>query len=205
MSVSIPSTNLDDDYHSITITVTLEDLNWEAVDIHEIRVDFRIPGYYSNYATFSTINSIGGSQQRSTTFQYSTSWGTNYFQMKLTCRENIPLAFDPELYTEWEDYFVITPYSPPTTTTTPTSPNSNGSDLDLLPIILGSVGGFLGLVGIITGVYIIINKRKKTVSQAYLSSPSEATLYHSQFCVNCGLEIKNGDSFCSNCGAKRDG
>ena len=154
--------------------------------------------------TFSPISTIGGSQQRQTSFQYSTSWGINYFQMKLTCREDIPLAIDPELYTDWENFFMIQPYEPPSTPTDPTSPNTNQNNV-LLPIILGSVGGFLGLGAIATTIIVVVKRRKKEISPVYLESLMEASAVQTHYCVNCGSKVEMGDKFCTNCGAKRDG
>ncbi|MCG3257072.1 MAG: zinc ribbon domain-containing protein [Candidatus Heimdallarchaeota archaeon] len=204
LSVSISSTTLDTDYHSITITVQLLDLNFEAVDIHDIRVDFQIPGYYSNYVALDTISSIGGSSVKYTSIQYNTNWGTNYFQMKLSCRENIPLAIDPELFTDWGDFFIIYPYEPPTTPTTPTNPttNENGlpKDIKLLLYILAPIGSLIFL-GTIAASIIFLRRRSNTVQTSYTRTAQTAAV-QSKFCTNCGIQLNNNESFCSNCGAR---
>lgn len=210
LSVSISSTTLDTDYHSITITVQLLELNYEAIDIHDIRVDFQIPGYYSNYVAFDTISSIGGSSVRYPTVQYNTNWGINYFQMKITCRENIPLAIDPELYTNWENFFKINPYEPPTTpppTTDPptTDPTTNGNGLSedskLLLYILGPIGSLVFLGTIVASI--IFLRRKSDIVQTGKSRVAQTTAVQSIFCNNCGVQLKENESFCSNCGAKK--
>jgi len=210
LSVSISSTTLDTDYHSITITVQLLELNYEAVDIHDIRVDFQIPGYYSNYITFDTISSIGGSSVRYSTVQYNTNWGINYFQMKLSCRENIPLAIDPELYTNWENFFIIDPYEPPTTpppTTDPptTDPTTNGDGLSkdskLLLYVLGPIGSLVFL-GTIVASIIFLRRRSNTV-QTGRTGVAQTTAIQSIFCNNCGVQLNGNETFCSNCGAKK--
>ena len=205
LSVSISSTTLDTDYHSITITVQLLDLNFEAVDIHDIRVDFQIPGYYSNYVTLDTISLIGGSSVRYTSIQYNTNWGTNYFRMKLSCRENIPLAIDPELYTDWGDFFIINPYEPPTTPPPTTDPPTNGNGLSedskLLLYILVPIGSLIFL-GIIVASVIFL-RRRTTISDSNLSRVSQTAVIQSLFCSNCGIQLSESERFCSNCGARK--
>lgn len=209
LSVSISSTTLDTDYHSITITVQLLDLNFEAVDIHDIRVDFQIPGYYSNYVALDTISSIGGSSVKYTSIQYNTNWGTNYFQMKLSCRENIPLAIDPELYTDWGDFFIISPYEPPTTpppTTEPptTDPTTNGDGLSkdskLLLYILVPIGSLIFLGTIVASITFI--RKKSNIVQTGNTGVAQTTAMQSTFCNNCGVQLVENESFCSNCGAR---
>ena len=203
ISATISSTSLDTGYHTISITVSLEALNYEAVDIHDIQVEIRIPGYFSTYVTFNTISSIGGYDTSSTSFQYSTSWGTNYLQLKLTCRENIPLAIDPELYTDWINYFTIEPYEAPTTPTDTTPSGTGTDDLKLLPIILGSIGGAVVLGAMITTIVILTRKQRMVASPIQHQQYSEIVSTKALFCTNCGSEIEIKDQFCSNCGARK--
>ena len=206
LSESISSTTLDTGTHSITITVTLLDLNSIAVDIHDIRVDFQIPGYYSSYVMLDPITSIGGSKQITTALQYSTDWGINYFQMKFTCRENIPLAVDTELYTDWYEFFLISPYEPPTTPTTPTTPSepSGYTTPANLGLILGIIGGVIGLAILTVGTIFIVRGRNKSVSQSYTALPVQPEPIPANFCINCGFKLSSEDPFCSKCGAKRN-
>ena len=43
ISVYIESSDLEDGSHDMAITVTLVDLNSQAVDIHDLYVEYRIP------------------------------------------------------------------------------------------------------------------------------------------------------------------
>jgi hypothetical protein len=201
---SISSTELESGSHQLIVRVTLLDLDIEAYDIHDIVVDIQIPGYYTNYLSFNPISTIGGSQERSTTIQYSTTWGVNYLQMKITCREDIPLAIDPELYCDWYNFFTLEPYDTPTTPTEPTDPSGiNGiENPNLLPIILGTVGGVLGL-GIIIATTVVLTQRQKTAIKTEQVPHSTKIVAKPNFCTNCGLEIKVDDQFCSNCGARK--
>ncbi len=203
LTATISSSSLDTGYHTISLTVSLETLNYEAIDIHDIQVEVRIPGYFSTYVNFNTISSIGGYDTSSTSFQYSTSWGTNYLQLKFTCRENIPLEIDPELYTDWINYFTIEPYEPSTTPTDTTPSGTSTDGMKLLPIILGSIGGAVGLGAIITTLVILTRKRRMTAGPIQQLQYQEKVSAKTLFCTNCGSEIKINDQFCSNCGARK--
>ena len=170
------------------------------------RVDFQIPGYYSSYVILDPITSISSSKQVTTGFQYSTDWGINYFQMKFTCRENIPLAIDTELYTDWYQFFIITPYQPPPTPTTPTTPNDPSSTSDNpnnIGLIIGIIGGVIGLVALTIGTTIYIKGKNKPASRLVVQETTQTSTALTGFCTNCGSQISSNDPYCSICGAKK--
>ncbi|MHA1407804.1 MAG: hypothetical protein ACTSSG_10570 [Candidatus Heimdallarchaeaceae archaeon] len=162
LKAEIPSQYLNDETYLLTVTITLLKLNDEAVDIHDIAVEYKIAGYTSGTINLETLTSIGDPQTGFTYFTYLTSWGINYLQLKLTCRENIYLAPDPELYTDWENFLLIKPEeetsSIGTNTQQDTNPNTVFS-VERYWWVFVVIGGII-LIAVTASVTLIIMKRR---------------------------------------------
>lgn len=158
----IDSTTLESGQHSIAITVRLIDLNDDANDIHDIEVQYRIPGYYSSsIVSFDPIATTGNFQTLNRYFNYQKEWGINYLEFKIECMEDIPLLPDNNLFSDWTDFFLLNPAADPTTPTTPTNGETtppNGFDIskDWWVFLVGGIG-LLGIGAFIS--MFILRKR----------------------------------------------
>ena len=157
VTVEIASINLEDGLHLVDITVELYDLSDDAIDIHDIELQYRIQGHYlSGIVNFDPIITVGNSQTLGRYFDYEKAWGIVYLEIKLECIENIPLQPDQPLVADWGNMILLYPvhdYTPPTPT-----PTGNGFDIseDWWVFLVGGVG-LLGVGSFIA--FLIMRKR----------------------------------------------
>ena len=210
LRVYIESDELNDGTHSMSVTVELVSLNPEAVDIHDIMVSYQIPGRFSSYVTLATISSVGGSSYSADTFQYYKNWGTVNFEFSIDFRENIPLAFDPELYSDWIIFFTISPYqySPPSSSDPPENPsgNTNGFNFEEYWYVFVITGVVLVAASGTVAYFIRKNKGsapKQVITQVASESHTEPRVVDSSICPHCKSKLDPSDRFCNECGAKR--
>ena len=146
----IASEKLTDDFHTLRITVTLLSLNESAVELYNIRVDYRIEGHFSQYRPLSRLSSINSSSSVDVLFQYDSLWENCTLDMKISFDENNTLTSDPTYFTDWIVFFNLEPYVEPTETptyTNPTSPTSTptnsgfdwGKNWYIFPVIAGGI------------------------------------------------------------------
>ncbi len=129
----ISSEKLTDDLHTLSITLTLLSLNDTAVELYNIRVDYRIPDHFSQYRPLSRLSTINSTSKVDVLFQYDSLWGNCNLEMSLSFDENNTLINDPTYVTGWIVYFNLEPYVQPTTPTTPptsTLPSSTPTGFD---------------------------------------------------------------------------
>ena len=163
----IDSTTLESGQHSITITVRLIDLNNDANDIHDIEVQYRIPGYYSSsIVSFDPIATTGDFQTLNKYFNYQKEWGINYLEFKIECKEDIPFLPDNHLVSDWTDFFLLKPADDPTTPsptngeTTPT----NGGGFDIAKYWWIFLVGGVWVIGVTVIITWVLVRRSRVTS-----------------------------------------
>ncbi|MHA1200878.1 MAG: hypothetical protein ACTSQF_16310, partial [Candidatus Heimdallarchaeaceae archaeon] len=122
----IASEKLTDDMHTLGIAVMLLSLNETAVEVYNVRVDYRIYGpisHFYGYIPLSGLSTINSSSQTNVLFHYDSLWENCSLELKISLSENNTISDDPTFVTDWIVYFNLEPYEEPTTpepTETPT-------------------------------------------------------------------------------------
>jgi len=161
----ISSEQLTDDLHTLSITLTLLSLNDTAVELYNIRVDYRIPDHFSQYRPLSRLSIINSTSKVDVLFQYDSLWGNCNLEMSLSFDENNTLTDDPTYVTGWIVYFNLEPYVQSTTPTTPptsTPPSSTPTGFDWAEnwYIFLIIGGGILLVLVLVRLGIFVKNKK---------------------------------------------
>ncbi len=225
--IKLPSLTQVDEGISLTVGLELVSLGDSVNDIHDVVIDLKIEsvGYLEvgqvSFLDRSTDSLTVEGDIVASTYRFTMNLATEgkyTLSAKVTLREDISFAPDPEYKSSWRSLATIS-YFPQGITTSDLVNSESESVTSIFEdeVPDSSISGIFTVLGLVAMVllvsigvlYLIRSNSKKEVSiynndqKVQSMKKSETSAESSIFvCSHCGTKYDFDDSFCANCGSK---